>query len=205
MDFHALLGLVLATVVLGLVPGPVVAALVGRALWGGMPATFGLLAGVFIGDLIWLLAAVSGLAYLAASYSSVFLIIKYVGALYLVYLGGQALYQACGNTQKIPLAVSSRKGAGFVSGLLVTLGNPKLAAFYVGFLPTFINMQALGFQETVWAAILVPSTFLLVNTGWAACAAKARSLFKQATPLRILNAASGSLLAGSGAYLMAKD
>ena len=58
MDWNGLIALVIATAILGLVPGPIVAALVGRALFGGVKSTFGFLAGVFIADLIWLLAAV---------------------------------------------------------------------------------------------------------------------------------------------------
>ncbi|MDV7341414.1 LysE family translocator [Terasakiella sp. A23] len=205
MDIQAILALVVATAVLGLVPGPIVAALVGRALFGGVKSTFGFLAGVFVGDLAWLLAAVSGLGYMAATYSTAFLVIKYVGAAYLIYIGIQAIRHAMDKKQEIKIPKSARKGAGFISGLLVTLGNPKLVAFYVGFLPTFIDMQALKFSETLLAAILVPSTFALLNFGWAVCAAKAKTLFKSATPLRVLNYISGGLLVGAGAVMMAED
>jgi len=207
MDWHGLIGLVLATAILGLVPGPIVGALVGRALFGGLKSTFGFLGGVFVGDLIWLMAAVSGLGFVAATYSTSFLVIKYVGALYLIYLGIQALRAAFSRSEKLDVKILKprRKGFGFISGLLVTLGNPKLVAFYVGFLPTFIDIEALSFQETLAAAILVPSTFALLNFGWALSAAKAKNLFHSATPLRILNGVSGGLLVGAGAFMMTDD
>lgn len=205
MDVQALIALVLATAVLGLVPGPVVAALVGRALYRGVRSTFGFLAGVFVGDLAWLLAAVSGLGYVAATYSSVFLVIKYVGAAYLVYLGVGAIRHAMAQNQEIHIPKSTRKGAGFMSGLLVTLGNPKLVAFYVGFLPTFIDMQALSFTDTFLAAFLVPTTFALMNFGWALSAAKAKTLFKSAMPLKLLNYLSGGLLVGAGVVMVVED
>ncbi len=205
MNIDALFALVIATAVLGLVPGPVVGALVGRALFGGVRSTFGFLGGVFIGDLLWLLAAVSGLGYLAATYSTVFMVIKTIGAFYLIYLGYKALRQALGKNQQITIPKSSRKGMGFVSGLLVTLGNPKLVAFYIGFLPTFIDMETLSFQEALLASVLVPSTFALMNFGWALSASKAKSLFKSAAPLRTLNVVSGSLLVGTGIFMIAEE
>ena len=205
MDWHGLMALVVATAILGLVPGPVVGALVGRALWGGVRSTFGFLVGVFLGDLAWLLAAVSGLGYLAATYSTVFLVIKYLGAVYLIYLGIQAIRHAMDKNQEIKIPKASKKGMGFLSGLLVTLGNPKLVAFYVGFLPTFIDMEAMSFSSAALAAVLVPSTFAFVNFCWALSAAKAKSLFKSATPLRILNLSSGGLLVGAGVFMMAED
>jgi threonine/homoserine/homoserine lactone efflux protein len=205
MNIDALLALVIATAVLGLVPGPVVGALVGRALFGGVRSTFGFLGGVFIGDLLWLLAAVSGLGYLAATYSTVFMVIKTIGALYLIYLGYKALRHALEKNQQFTIPKSSRKGMGFISGLLVTLGNPKLVAFYIGFLPTFIDMETLSFQEALLASVLVPSTFALMNFGWALSASKAKSLFKSAAPLRTLNVVSGSLLVGTGIFMIAEE
>ncbi|WP_135075756.1 LysE family translocator [Terasakiella sp. SH-1] len=205
MDIEALFGLVVATIILGLVPGPVVAALVGRALFSGVQSTFGFLGGVFVADLIWLLAAVSGLGYVAATYSTLFLVIKYVGALYLIYLGIGALRHAFDQNMEVKIPRQSRKGAGFMSGLLVTLGNPKLVAFYVGFLPTFIDMEALAFSDTVVAAILVPAVFCLCNFGWAFSASKARTLLKSETPMRALNFVSGGLLTGAGVFMMAEE
>jgi threonine/homoserine/homoserine lactone efflux protein len=205
MNIDALLALVIATAVLGLVPGPVVGALVGRALFGGVRSTFGFLGGVFIGDLLWLLAAVSGLGYLAATYSTVFMVIKTIGALYLIYLGYKALRHALEKNQQFTIPKSSRKGMGFVSGLLVTLGNPKLVAFYIGFLPTFIDMETLSFQEALLASVLVPSTFALMNFGWALSASKAKSLFKSTAPIRTLNVVSGSLLVGAGIFMIAEE
>jgi len=205
MDTHSLIGLVIATAILGLVPGPIVAALVGRALFGGIKSTFGFLAGVFVGDLAWLFAAVSGLGYMAATYSTAFMVIKYIGALYLIYLGIQAVRHAMKKNQTVEVPQPSRKGAGFFSGLMVTLGNPKLVAFYVGFLPTFIDMEALRLSEILLAAIFVPSTFALLNFGWAVFAVKAKSLFKSAVPLRILNYLSGGFLIGAGVVLMADE
>ncbi len=205
MHVESLITLVMATIILALVPGPVVAALVGRALYGGVKSTLGFLMGVFVGDLVWLLAAVSGLGYLAATYATLFLVIKYIGALYLIYLGGQALRHALDKNQEVRIPKQARKGASFLNGLLVTLGNPKLVAFYVGFLPTFIDMQALQFSEMMMAAVLVPSTFALVNFGWALSAHHARKLFKEAMPMRVLNVVSGSLLIGAGAFMLADD
>lgn len=202
MDVQALMALVLATAVLGLTPGPVIGAIVGRALSRGLSSTYGLLAGVFIGDLVWLLAAISGLGYIAATYSTLFLVIKYVGAGYLIYLGFGALRQAMTRPQTFAIKGDDRKGAGFISGLLVTLGNPKLVAFYVGFLPTFIDVEALAMHDAIAAAILVPTTFCFLNFLWALFASRVRPFFKSERPLRLLNFLSGGLLMGAGVVMM---
>lgn len=206
MDWQSLGALFIATFILGLVPGPIVGALVGRALWGGLRATWGFLAGVFFGDLIWLFAAVFGLGLVAASYSTLFLIIKYVGAAYLIYLGLVTLFEVVrvGKGASVEIVKPKRRGASFLSGLFVTLGNPKLVAFYVGFLPTFIDIEALSFAEVGMAAIIVPTTFAGVNFGWALMASKARYLLKSSRPLQVLKGISGTMLIGAG-VVMARE
>lgn len=205
MDIQVIMALVGATAILALVPGPVVAALVGRALLGGVRSTIGFLAGVFVADLVWLAAAVSGLGYIAATYATLFMVIKYLGALYLLYLGVQACREAMRRQHAIEIPKTKFKGAGFLSGLLVTLGNPKLVAFYIGFLPTFIDMQSLSIQEALVTAVLVPSTFAIINFGWALSASKARQVLRAEGPQRIMNFLSGGFLIGAGTVLMVED
>ncbi|NVJ91571.1 MAG: LysE family translocator [Methylocystaceae bacterium] len=205
MDIQALTTLIVATAIMALVPGPVVAALVGRALFGGARSTIGFVLGVFLADLIWLLAAVSGLGFVAASYSTVFLVIKYLGAAYLIYLGANAVRHALARNQEIQIPKSQGKAMGFLSGFLVTMGNPKLVAFYISFLPTFMDIQALQFNDVVLAAMLVPTTFALFNFGWALCASKARNFFKSSAAMRSLNLISGGFLLGAGAFIMSED
>ena len=86
MDVAALLVFAGALVVAAASPGPAVAALVARVIGRGSDGAFAFAAGLALGDLVWLAAAILGLAVVAQTFHEAFLVIKYAGAAYLIYL-----------------------------------------------------------------------------------------------------------------------
>src|ERR1700704_5422431 len=86
MDLTSLLVFAGALFVAAASPGPGIAAIVARVLGRGMNGAIAFTAGVALGDVVWLTFAVLGLAVIAQTFQAVFLVIKYAGAAYLLYL-----------------------------------------------------------------------------------------------------------------------
>jgi threonine/homoserine/homoserine lactone efflux protein len=95
-------------------------------------------------------------------------------------------------------------GAGFAAGLLVTLGNPKVILFYVGFLPAVFDLGRLGPIERAPVATLVASVLMAVNGGyaWSACRVDATITSRRAA--RRLNRGAAAVVAGTGAAIVAR-
>lgn len=142
------------------IPGPGMAALVARSVSGGTLSGFCLLSGLILGDLTYLSFAVFGLAMIAEHFNALFQLVRWGAALYLCYLAWQFWFA---NHQAIEVGKPAKKKellSAAISGLTITLGNPKTIAFYLALLPLVINLEAVSLQT--WALVLVPLTILVL-------------------------------------------
>jgi threonine/homoserine/homoserine lactone efflux protein len=142
------------------IPGPGMAALVARSVSGGTLSGFCLLLGLILGDLTYLSLAISSLAMIAEHFNVLFQLVRWGAALYLCYLSWQFWFA---KPHQIELrTLSNRKDLilSAVSGLTITLGNPKTIAFYLALLPLAIDLEAVSLQT--WALVLVPLTILVL-------------------------------------------
>ncbi|MEK9496838.1 LysE family translocator [Photorhabdus sp. P32] len=149
-----------ALTVAAAIPGPGMAALVARSVSSGALAGFSVLFGLIIGDLTYLSFAVFGLSVIASSFDTLFVAIRWGAALYLSYLAWQfwfADHQPIGEDQPIK---KKELAAAWLSGLTLTLSNPKTIAFYLALLPLVINMESISLQN--WGLMLVPLTVLVL-------------------------------------------
>jgi len=182
------------------IPGPGVTALVARALGSGFRETFFMGLGVILGDMIYLTAVVFGLALIAQTFTTIFLVVKFAGVLYLGYIAWK-LWTAGLLPEDIKAKPSTNAAMSFFSGLLVTLGNPKTMLFYVALVPTLIDIAAIGPRDY---GLLLTATFLVLLTvlvPYMLLAARARLLLKQPKALKALNRVAASVLAGTAAYI----
>lgn len=148
----------IASFILAVTPGPGVLYVVTRSLVQGR--RYGLLSvfGVALGNFGNACVASAGLAVLFAASSTAFLIVKYAGALYLVYLGVKMLRApAQAGTVELP-AVSPRRI--FIDGFVVALLNPKTTVFYAAFLPQFLDPLVPAMPQS----ILLGAIFVLIAT-----------------------------------------
>lgn len=185
------------------IPGPGMTAIVARALGSGFRPTFFMGLGLILGDLCYLTAVILGLALVAQTFTTPFLIIKYLGALYLVYIAWK-LWTTGLIAQDIQAKRSNSVGLSFLSGLLVTLGNPKTMLFYVALVPTLIPLEAIGPSDY---AALVGVTFVVliaVLIPYILLASQARTLLKKPNTLKALNRSAASILAGTAVYIAAR-
>jgi threonine/homoserine/homoserine lactone efflux protein len=132
-------------------PGPAVIYLVTRSLDQGRRAGVVSMLGVETGTFAYALAAAAGLTGLIAASETGFTIVKYAGAGYLIYLGVRKLLER-GEATESPSSGQSRL---FVRGLFVQLLNPKIAIFFVAFLPQFVSPArgSLAFQTLILGTI----------------------------------------------------
>jgi threonine/homoserine/homoserine lactone efflux protein len=134
-DGSTLLLFVGASLALLAVPGPAVIYVVTRSLDQGRTAGIVSVLGVETGTFAYAVAAVVGLTGLIAASEAGFTIVKYAGAAYLVYLGVRKLLEREEPAESLPSARSRL----FLNGLLVQLLNPKIAIFFLAFLPQFVD------------------------------------------------------------------
>ena len=178
-------------------PGPGIAALVARVLARGTAGVPWFIAGFVTGDLVWLCITTAGLAMLAQSFATLFLAIKYAGAAYLLFLAVR-LWMAPAPDQGMERLAEPETGARlYLAGLSVTLGNPKVIAFFLALLPTVVRLETLsltGFLEIAGLSIVILSGVL---ASYALAASRARRLFTSPRAVRALNRGTGAVMAGA--------
>ncbi|MDA5092616.1 LysE family translocator [Aliiroseovarius sp. KMU-50] len=196
-----LLTYAIALSIAAVIPGPGIAALVGQSLGGGFRIAMYMLAGIAIGDLIYLTVAIVGLAAIAKVFSGAFIAVKLLGGLYLIYLAYKFWCSEVGVTQ-----VHKQKGRGtakaFLGGIAVTLSNPKAIVFYLALLPTVVDLEIISFLS--WAELSALTILVLFSTltPYAFLAAKARGWMKSPTALLRLNRVAGGVIGAAGTVIL---
>ncbi|SEM21763.1 Threonine/homoserine/homoserine lactone efflux protein [Roseovarius tolerans] len=176
------------------VPGPVWVALTARSLSGGMAGAWPLAVGVALGDLIWPLCAILGLAWVLSVYGDALELLRWIAAGVFIVMG-LLLIRA---PSRPPSADSrmTRPGlwAGFSVGMAAVIGNPKAILFYMGFLPGFFDLSTVTVPDI--AAILAVSAIvpMLGNLALAFFLDRARRLLQSPKAIARLNFGSGMLL-----------
>ncbi|MET0278783.1 MAG: LysE family translocator [Pseudorhodoplanes sp.] len=184
-------------------PGPAIAALVARIMARGTDGIVAFCAGLVLGDLIWLSCAMFGLAALAALFQPVFLIVKYVGAAYLLFLAWK-LWRDSG----APVKAEPVRGHGFQlfgAALLLSLGNPKIMLFYLALMPTLIDLTRLSVADMAELAGIVALVVSVVLAGYVMLAAHARRMFTSPRALRTVNRTAGVAMAGAAVAIVARN
>jgi len=141
LDRHLLVLFLAAATLLAVTPGPGIFYVLARTLSGGKREGVLSALGTFIGGTVHVLAAGFGLSAVLAASATAFAVVKYAGALYLVWLGFRMI-----RTRNVPLDEPSETGKtnhAFRQGVVTEVLNPKTALFFLSFLPQFVNL-ALG-------------------------------------------------------------
>lgn len=170
-EAHQLLLFIASGLLLNLTPGPDVLCIVSNSLRGGVRTGVVAALGITAGCFVHVFAAALGVSALLAASATAFTVLKWIGAAYLLWMGAKLLF---GRAQDSGLAqVASRGGAvtargAFVAAFWTNVLNPKVAIFFLAFVPQFIapgtENQALAF---LLLGILFNVTSVPVNAGWA--------------------------------------
>lgn len=191
---------VAAPAVLLIIPGPTVLTVISYSVTHGRRANVPLVAAVALGDSTALVMSLIGLGALLATSAYWFTMVKWVGGLYLLYLGIRLLRAGISSQHlTAPVAPDSRWRL-FANTYLVTALNPKGIVFFVAFLPQFINSKANATQQLWMLAVTFVIMAILNATLYAAFASSARKLLASPHAQRRLNIAGGSLLSAAGVW-----
>jgi threonine/homoserine/homoserine lactone efflux protein len=179
-------------------PGPGVAAVIAQGLARGSRGAPAFIAGFVAGDLIWLLAAAFGLSELAQSAHTAFMIVRYLGAAYLLYLAYKLWTAAAQPLPEIASEpVARRPYSLFLGSLTLTMSNPKPMLFFLALLPTVVPLETLsafGYLEIAGLiAVILPATL----GGYVLVAARARPWLKNPRAIKMVNRGSGTLMAAA--------
>ena len=177
-------------------PGPGIAAVIARSLAHGFRGAPAFVAGFIVGDLAWFAIAATGLAALARTAATVFVVIKWAGVAYLLYLAWK-LWTAPAERVAVQEDPRQHGWRAFVASLMLTLANPKAILFFLALLPTVVDlatMNALTFVEiSLSMALIMP----VVMFSYVFLAARARQLFTTPSAVRRLNRGSGVAMASA--------
>lgn len=163
----------LATLILTASPGPGVFYLVSRSLAQGRRGGFASMFGIESGEVIWMLAATTGVAALLAASASALTFLRFAGAAYLIVLGIQRWRRVS------ELVVPERAPIGriFAQGFLTQLVNPKVAVFFVAFLPQFLNPSQPIAPQVAALAIAYVAVAMMVDVTYVMTATAVSSRF----------------------------
>lgn len=199
MDIDRLLVFAAAYFAVVILPGPAVTALLARVLARGPGGAAGFIAGVVVGAVIWLAVAAAGLAALAAAFAPMFVVIRYAGAAYLLWLAWK-LWTA--PVQQLGASNATRGDRGlFLAGLAINLGNPKAIIFFLALLPSVVDLDRLTPLAFGELAAIVVAIVCGVFGAYTVLAIRARRLFTSARAIRIVNRGSGIAVAGTAAAI----
>jgi threonine/homoserine/homoserine lactone efflux protein len=202
MSIEAWLAFSSATLVLLIIPGPTILLVVSYALGQGWRTALPMAIGVALGDFTAMTLSLFGVGALLKASASVFLILKWIGAAYLIWLGFK-LFRAGGSLDVKPVAEKSSVSRMIGHSWLVTALNPKGITFFVAFVPQFVDTS----QPFVPQAMIFEATFIVLAfanaLGYAFVASRARALVSNPRAIKILNRAGGTLLMGAGVAVVA--
>jgi threonine/homoserine/homoserine lactone efflux protein len=191
---------IFATILILIIPGPTIILVVSQAVTHGRKSVVPLVAGVVFGDFSAMTLSLLGLGAIMTASASLFSLFKWIGALYLLYLGIN-LWRANPKSSSIQHGkedISQRSL--FKSSFIVTALNPKGIAFFVAFLPQFISHHEPVFKQL----LLLGGTFLflaLINaTLYALFASQLREAIKKTRVRKWFNRCGGTALIGAGIF-----
>src|SRR5262245_22391394 len=200
MTVEVLLAFIAACLLLGLTPGPNMSLIVANTLSTGLTAGLFTLAGTTTGLALLVAAAVMGMSSIMVFMAEWFDVLRFLGALYLVWLGARQLWHFWHAKPGGPGVPPASRGNCYVQGLLVSLANPKVMLFLGAFLPQFIDPRTDAVGQLSLLAVLFVVVLASVDVGYTLLLARARTRFNVAR-LRWLDGAAGVLLLLGGAIL----
>ena len=185
--------------VLCFTPGPAVLLVVSQAMKRGFRPSMGGAFGILTGNALYFALSAAGLGALLVASRTVFEVIKYLGAGYLILLGLKMIFLAPPPSDEAAPPPSAR--GNFLQGLLTQLANPKAIVFFTALLPQFIDPAGPVTLQFFVLGIISTVIELPVLAIYALAADRGRALYRRHT--RAIERVAGGLLVAAGAKLAA--
>jgi threonine/homoserine/homoserine lactone efflux protein len=202
MNVELWLAFVAASSILLIIPGPTILTVMSYSLAHGRGARLPLIAAVALGDSTALLLSLLGLGALLATSAMWFTVIKWIGGLYLLYMGISLIRAGTTSVEITTPPAPASKWRLFTNTWLVTALNPKGIIFFVAFLPQFLN-TTLPVPPQLWVLSLTFVALATLNaSAYAIFASSASKLLSSTRAQKRFNLAGGSLLSAAGLWAL---
>ncbi len=197
---HAI-ALFAAMVALALLPSLSVMTVLARSAALGFLHGAATSVGIVAGDILYILLAIYGLAFLTERMGGAVLLLQYAGAFYLIWLG-LSMWRSRTTTLDIQKPHKASLSSSFYAGFLLTLADQKAVLFYLGFFPAFVDISRLTVIDA--GIVVVIATIAVGGTklGYAFIADRARSLLANAQISRGINFVAGAIMVGAGIAIL---
>jgi threonine/homoserine/homoserine lactone efflux protein len=201
VNTNLLITFLIGMTVLAATPGPGVFGSMAKAISEGFKMSLFFIGGLVLGDIIFLTLALLGLSAIAKMLGGMFLIIRIAGGLYLIFLGIKMFM-----SRKIDVNIKSKqeknKWQTCISGLLLTLGNPKPILFYASVLPTIINFSDVRIFDALLMMTLIAFVSFSVLGTYSFIASLSHKIQMSEKKQRRINQAAGLVMIIVGLYVM---
>ncbi|MBN9219150.1 MAG: LysE family translocator [Mesorhizobium sp.] len=184
-------------------PGPAMFTVITNGVSRGFLRAFIAGVGVAAGDAVLVTLALLGLVALAQTFEWIFLLLKYAGAAYLIFLGVK-MWRASAGASHEPQTVEARLSRSFFLGASIALGNPKAILFHASIMPLILNLDTMTFFDGLLVVAVVISVNILTMGMYAALAGRASGWFRTPKRMRLMNRFAGSAMIGTGALIAAR-
>ncbi len=202
MNYVDMLMLFVVMLVLALVPSSSVALVVARSSTAGFLNGAAVAFGILVGDLVFVFLAILGMAALAETMGSFFLILRYMAGAYLIWLG-ISLLRSKTRVQVSADRSASTLSASFFAGLIITLGDVKAIFFYASLFPAFVDLTTIATSDIATIIVLTVVAVGGVKLGYAYFASRILSWTKGRAH-GVVKKTAGGFMVGAGTYLMVK-
>lgn len=184
-ELDSLLAFAVASVVLLVIPGPAVIYIVNRSVSDGRSVALASVGGLELGNLVHALAATAGLSAIIATSATAFNVVKWAGAIYLVSVGLLTLIRRPGALDVRADHVSHRRA--FAQGVVVNTLNPKVALFFLSYLPQFVQPS----RGPAWSQVLILGLVFVIlgavtDSTWAIATSTLRTLLLKGRSLNFV-------------------
>jgi len=202
MNIEMWLGFVVASSIVLTLPGPTILIVIGYSITHGKRAHLPLLAAVTLADIVVVGGSLLGLGALLSTSAFWFTVVKWIGGLYLLYLGISLLRSGASSVKISETKTPDSRWKLFVNTFIVTTLNPKTIVFILAFMPQFIN-PVTNTSSQLWVLAI---TFIVLATAivavYAVFASSASSFLSSARTQRHFNNAGGSMLLIAGIWTL---
>ncbi|MDX8481677.1 LysE family translocator [Mesorhizobium sp. VK24D] len=194
-----------ALAIAAIIPGPQLVAIVAQALRSGYRQAAWMTAGMVLGDVLYLAAVLAGLAFIAETFSFLLIAIKWAGVAYLLFLAVQ-FWKAGESFEASEGGAAARSGGNaFLSGVLVTLGNPKSVLFYISILPTVVDIGALSALDVPILLAITAVILAAVQFPFAIAGAGTRRTLQSPRATRLFNRGAAVCMGGAAATIALRN
>jgi threonine/homoserine/homoserine lactone efflux protein len=199
MAWHIWIAFAAASALMGLVPGPGVASIVGYAVSSGRRTALASVAGIAIGNGLAISLSLAGVGALLAASAMAFSLVKWAGALYLIGIGMLTLRRARGSEDATVEKEAVTPRLAFFSNMAVGVFHPKTIIFFVAFVPQFIDARGSYLLQAAILALTFVAVVGATDSFYAMAASNASNWLRRPKTLRWSKRMGGVVMIGAGA------